>query len=45
MPTQKNPADLASRAGDVEFQELWWHGPEWMSDVSKCRPVKQVERK
>ena len=35
VPTQQNPADLARRGGDVEFQELWWYGPEWMSD-SKC---------
>ena len=41
VPTQQNPADLASRGGDVKFRELWWHGPEWMSD-SKCRPVPQV---
>ena len=41
VPTQQYPADLASRGGDVEFRELWWHGPEWMSD-SKCWPVQQV---
>ena len=41
VPTKQNPADLASRGGDVKFRELWWHGPEWMSD-SKCRPVPQV---
>ena len=41
VPTQQNPADLASRGGAVEFRELWWHGPEWMS-VSKCWPVQQV---
>ena len=50
VPTEQNPADLASRSGDVEFQELWRHSPEWMSD-SECqsnklfRPMEQVERK
>lgn len=41
VPTQENPADLASRGGDVEFREVWWHGPEWMAD-HKCWPVQQV---
>ena len=41
VPTQQNPADLASRGGDDEFRELWWHGPEWMSD-SKHWPARQV---
>ena len=31
VPSQENPADLASRGGDVEFSELWWHGPEWIA--------------
>ena len=41
VPTWQNPVDLASRGGDVEFQELLWHDPEWMSD-SKYWSVQQV---
>ena len=41
VPTWQNPVDLASSVGDVEFQQLLWHDPEWMSH-SKCWPVQQV---
>ena len=30
--TEENPADLASRGGDVQHKELWWNGPEWMAN-------------
>jgi hypothetical protein len=32
VPTEENPADLASRGGDVQHKELWWNGPEWMAN-------------
>ena len=41
VPTQENPADLASRGGDVEYHEMWWHGPVWMAD-NECWPPEQV---
>ena len=41
VPTQENPADLASRGGDVEFSTLWWKGPEWVAD-SECWPSQQA---
>lgn len=30
VPTEMNPADLASRGGTLENQELWWEGPRWL---------------
>lgn len=30
--TKDNPADLGSRSGSVENEELWWRGPEWLLD-------------
>ena len=42
VPTQDNPADLASRGGLVtEENQLWWKGPEWLSDPAKW-PVDLV---
>ena len=32
VPTDENPADLASRGGPVQSQALWWTGPEWLQD-------------
>ena len=32
MPTTDNPADLASRGGQVTNTELWWNGPTWLRD-------------
>ncbi|CAB4021652.1 Hypothetical predicted protein, partial [Paramuricea clavata] len=32
VPTADNPADLGSRGGSVEDSELWWNGPEWLSN-------------
>jgi hypothetical protein len=32
VPTAQNPADLGSRGGSVEGSELWWNGPQWLSD-------------
>ena len=41
VPTEENPADLASRGGDVEHREMWWHGPEWIAHP-KCWPPDPV---
>ena len=30
VPTTDNPADLASRGGQVTNAELWWNGPAWL---------------
>ena len=36
VPTEDNPADLASRGGLVSKEnQLWWSGPEWLSDPRK----------
>ncbi|XP_068674447.1 uncharacterized protein [Montipora foliosa] len=36
VPTEDNPADLASRSGLVSKEnQLWWSGPEWLSDPRK----------
>ena len=35
VPTSDNPADLASRGGQVTNAELWWNGPVWLSDPEK----------
>ena len=32
VPTADNPTDLGSRGGSVEDSELWWNGPEWLSN-------------
>ena len=32
VPTTDNPADLASRGGQVANAELWWNGPTWLRD-------------
>lgn len=32
VPTVENPADLASRGGQVTNAELWWNGPTWLRD-------------
>ncbi|XP_068721567.1 uncharacterized protein, partial [Montipora capricornis] len=38
VPTEDNPADLASRGGLVSKEnQLWWSGPEWLSDPRKWR--------
>ena len=33
VPSASNPADLASRGGHVDNAELWWNGPEWLSNT------------
>ena len=36
VPTDQNPADVASRSGIVqEDNRLWWDGPEWLSNPRK----------
>ena len=32
VPTTDNPADLASRGGQITDAELWWNGPVWLRD-------------
>ena len=43
VPTQENPADLASRGGDVEFSEVWWKGPEWVADRERWPPQQAIQ--
>ena len=38
VTTDQNPADLGSRGGFVTNNELWQHGPSWLSDKTKCPP-------
>ena len=33
VPSASNPADLASRGGQVDSAKLWWYGPEWLSNT------------
>ena len=35
VPTNENPADIASRGGQVADGELWWRGPEWLGDATR----------
>ncbi|XP_068757498.1 uncharacterized protein [Montipora capricornis] len=36
IPTEDNPADLATHGGLVSKEnQLWWCGPEWLSDPRK----------
>ena len=43
VPTQENPADVASRGGDVEFSELWWKGPDWVMDRERWPPQHAIQ--
>ena len=53
VPTAQNPADLGSRGGSVNAANLWWNGPDWLSDetkwppkiVTKASDVSDAERK
>lgn len=38
VPTEDNPADLGSRGGNVVNNNLWNHGPTWLSDTAKWPP-------
>lgn len=44
VPTTDNPADLASRGGQVTNTELWWNGPTWLRDPEMW-PENQVTMK
>jgi ribonuclease HI len=36
VPSKQNPADLATRGRSVESlrnDNLWWHGPEWLTET------------
>ena len=35
VPTADNPADLASRGGQVTDSVFWWNGPEWLQDSNR----------
>lgn len=41
VPTDQNPADLVSRgvsAKEIESDNLWWSGPEWLLKDQCCWP-------
>ena len=38
IPTRENPADLGSRAGEVNGDKLWWSEPEWLADKELWPP-------
>ena len=53
VPTADNPADLASRGGQVTDSAVWWNGPEWLKDpnrwpenpLTKKSPTSDAEAK
>ena len=53
MMSQDNPADLGSRGGSVQGEELWWRGPKWLAEkeswpcdiVTSSTPESQAEAK
>ena len=43
VPTDTNPVDLASRGvspKDLIDTQLWWHGPEWLSQSPETWPAR-----
>ena len=36
--SEENPADLASRGGNVSGEELWWKAPVWLGDPTRWPP-------
>ena len=43
VPTETNPADLASRGvspKDLVDSELWWQGPDWLSQSPETWPAR-----
>ena len=53
VPTADNPADLASRGGQINNATLWWSGPKWLANpedwpedtVTKSSPESSAEAK
>ncbi|XP_044182089.1 uncharacterized protein LOC114969988 [Acropora millepora] len=51
LTCQEKPADLGSRGGNVQGEELWWRGPKWLAEkeswsrdiVTKSTPESQAE--
>lgn len=44
VPSQENPADLASRGvfpGSLKSSQLWWHGPCWLSLLNDQWPKRE----
>ncbi|MBV2113425.1 MAG: aspartyl protease family protein [Candidatus Thiodiazotropha sp. (ex Ctena orbiculata)] len=42
IPSKENPADIASRGVDIDSllnSNLWWTGPEWLTQSSNTWPV------
>ena len=35
VPTGENPADVGSRGGNINHNNLWKHGPPWLSDPAQ----------
>ena len=44
VPTADNPADLASRGGQVTDSAVWWNGPEWLKDPNRW-PENPITKK
>ena len=37
VPSAFNLADLARRGGQVDNADLWWDGPQWLSNPEFCQ--------
>ena len=45
-PGIQNPADIGSRrvkSTELKEKDIWWNGPEWISDRNKWPKSEEVE--
>ena len=44
VSTADNPADRASRGGEVANSDHWWNGPKWLRDPKKWPKCSEIEK-